>query len=438
MNTTETKVASRPHVGHAQTAGASRAGSATGAVGAVGADGAAGLFAFLLTGLGEAAVSDGIDLGGALGGGAGDGNSLGGSQPLAESQADPSALSGDPTQALLAQITGAAGMLATPLAPASAAATDVAMPDARAATPVVRAARHGGPPVGSGGEAGELALNAATPGAAASESLVAAMGAVPDATPAGAATSAKAHAAMRKNPLSSPLTGVDPAGNDGTAANSNSRVEGLQRAWQATAELASARSPIPLASNITVVAPLLREHESEREGPRTSGVTHAGGFAELGTAPLAPAAPGGANASATVAASAPDIAQQFHYWINSDVQSAELQVAGLGTEPVQVQISLVGNEAQVVFRTDQAQARELLGQALGTLDEMLRAQGMTLSGGWVGGSGTGGQSSGYASPQARAGTTSGVGSLRLADAGAAGAAVVHSVSTRSGSVDCFV
>jgi flagellar hook-length control protein FliK len=91
-----------------------------------------------------------------------------------------------------------------------------------------------------------------------------------------------------------------------------------------------------------------------------------------------------ASAAAPLAAS---LAEQVKYWMTNDIRNAELKLDGLGTEPVQVSITMSGNEAQVVFRSDQAQTRELLGNAMGQLEQLLRGEGLALAGAWVGASG---------------------------------------------------
>lgn len=103
---------------------------------------------------------------------------------------------------------------------------------------------------------------------------------------------------------------------------------------------------------------------------------------------------GGVVASSASASGQPlerAVADQVKYWISNDVHNAELKFDGLGSESVRVSISMSGNEAQVVFRSDQAQTRELLGNAMTHLDQMLRAEGLTLAGAWVGSSGQQGQ-----------------------------------------------
>ncbi|MCF8209913.1 MAG: flagellar hook-length control protein FliK [Rhodoferax sp.] len=78
------------------------------------------------------------------------------------------------------------------------------------------------------------------------------------------------------------------------------------------------------------------------------------------------------------------VAEQVAFWISRDVKNAEMTLDGLGTEPVQVSISTSGNEAQVVFRTDELQARELLENASAHLKDLLQREGLVLSGMSVG------------------------------------------------------
>ena len=83
------------------------------------------------------------------------------------------------------------------------------------------------------------------------------------------------------------------------------------------------------------------------------------------------------------------VAEQVSYWISRDVQNAEMKLEGLGSDPVQVNISMSGNEAHVVFRTDELQVRNALESASAHLREMLQQEGVTLSGVSVGSSGAG-------------------------------------------------
>jgi flagellar hook-length control protein FliK len=87
------------------------------------------------------------------------------------------------------------------------------------------------------------------------------------------------------------------------------------------------------------------------------------------------------------------VAEQVSYWIARDVQNAELKVDGLGASPVEVSISLQGNEAQVAFRTDQVEARQVLEGSVSHLRELLGNEGLVLSGVSVGSSGADGSAS---------------------------------------------
>ena len=90
------------------------------------------------------------------------------------------------------------------------------------------------------------------------------------------------------------------------------------------------------------------------------------------------------------------LAEQVTYWVNQKVQSAEMTVSRDG-QPVEVSVTLSGNEAQVAFRSDQEQTRQLLDASMAQLSEMLRGQGLVLSGASVGTSARDRRSSGESS-----------------------------------------
>jgi flagellar hook-length control protein FliK len=46
------------------------------------------------------------------------------------------------------------------------------------------------------------------------------------------------------------------------------------------------------------------------------------------------------------------VAEKVAYWISNDVQSAEMKLDGIGSDPVEVSIRMQGNEAHIAFRTD--------------------------------------------------------------------------------------
>ncbi len=81
------------------------------------------------------------------------------------------------------------------------------------------------------------------------------------------------------------------------------------------------------------------------------------------------------------------IADTVAYWAAQGVQNAELKLDGFGEHPVQVHIALNGDQAQIGFRTDQPEIRAILEGANGPLKELLRSEGLTLTGVSVGSSG---------------------------------------------------
>jgi flagellar hook-length control protein FliK len=125
--------------------------------------------------------------------------------------------------------------------------------------------------------------------------------------------------------------------------------------------------------------------ERAREG-RGAGASRFEPTILSGGAP-AMASPVATSPTAAAAPLAASLAEQVKYWMTNDIRNAELKLDGLGAEPVQVSITMSGNEAQVVFRSDQAPTRELLGNAMGQLEQLLRGEGLLLAGAWVGASG---------------------------------------------------
>lgn len=83
------------------------------------------------------------------------------------------------------------------------------------------------------------------------------------------------------------------------------------------------------------------------------------------------------------------VADKVSYWVTQGVQNAELKLDGLGSDPVEVSISLKGGEAHVGFRSDQPDVRQMLEGALSQLKDSLAREGVVLSGATVGGSGSG-------------------------------------------------
>ncbi len=88
------------------------------------------------------------------------------------------------------------------------------------------------------------------------------------------------------------------------------------------------------------------------------------------------------------------VAETVSYWVTHGVQNAELKLEGFGGDPVEVSISINGDQAQIGFRTDQADVRQVLEGATSHLKELLMSEGLQLSGVSIGSSGKEGANSG--------------------------------------------
>ncbi|TWG33822.1 flagellar hook-length control protein FliK [Acidovorax delafieldii] len=145
---------------------------------------------------------------------------------------------------------------------------------------------------------------------------------------------------------------------------------------------------VPLADGLLASAGALHASESSAGGRSNGDGAGAGGAWSEG------ASGGGAVESgnftdATVFAepnalgAEEQVAEQVAYWVNQKTQNAELTLQRDG-QPVEVAVSLSGNEAHVSFRSDQQQTRELLDQSMAQLSDLLRSEGLVLSGMSVG------------------------------------------------------
>ena len=117
------------------------------------------------------------------------------------------------------------------------------------------------------------------------------------------------------------------------------------------------------------------------------------GLYSIGAAGAEPTAPG-ENPMFDLGAALPtedSVAEQVAYWVNQNIQNAELTVEHDG-HPVQVTVSLNGNEAHVSFTSDQNETRALLDAGVAQLRDLLESQGLVLSGMSVGEASTQGQS----------------------------------------------
>ncbi|MGI4779777.1 MAG: flagellar hook-length control protein FliK [Janthinobacterium lividum] len=182
-----------------------------------------------------------------------------------------------------------------------------------------------------------------------------------------------------------------PAGNVATAA--------VAAAGRATDSLGAAALAGAAAGESS---PLLRRFERVLSMAHAAGgdaSAPGGGNAFAASAFTTPVDAAGAVAGAGGAPGAADrSADAMNGWLAQVVaqknQNASLTVE-VGGRPVSVDVQVKGNEAQVVFRADQAETRTLLAQAMPQLRQMMGAEGMVLSDASVAGQwGAGGAQSG--------------------------------------------
>lgn len=70
--------------------------------------------------------------------------------------------------------------------------------------------------------------------------------------------------------------------------------------------------------------------------------------------------------------------EDLRFWLKGDQQRGEVLLQRDG-QPVRVQVQVRGNEAHVVFRSDQADLRQLLDAGLAQLGDLLAQQGLALA-----------------------------------------------------------
>ena len=137
--------------------------------------------------------------------------------------------------------------------------------------------------------------------------------------------------------------------------------------------------------------------QSERHGTKSSSSSSESGFESAFGQTMANVE----RDSAVFEVSAPSalvpdssVAETVSYWVTHGVQNAELKLEGFGGDPVEVSISINGDQAQIGFRTDQADVRQVLEGATSHLKELLMSEGLQLSGVSIGSSGKEGANSG--------------------------------------------
>lgn len=184
----------------------------------------------------------------------------------------------------------------------------------------------------------------------------------------------------------------------GDAAPGRASLEAVGSDGRAVAAVQAERaalSAVPLSDaaggGFKPLPGLSGQRSAERIAARSVFVPLEGTLAANGAATVYSAYPaagsmGGAAPDAPFPAGASsEVAHKVHYWITRGAQNAELQLEAFAGGAMDVSISLRGNEAQVEFRSDLPEARRLLNDAMPQLRELLRSEGLELSGGFVGG-----------------------------------------------------
>ena len=180
----------------------------------------------------------------------------------------------------------------------------------------------------------------------------------------------------------------DAAGaSPGVAAPDAKSMFSLNKPEVALAAVAAREIQTALPQSVIAATPVREEQLADRGIFKLAAAEAPVGTPEQMQTPVS----GGGEGAVPVAVDAAEtyIAEQVKYWISNDVQSAELKLDGVGSNPVEVSISMQGNEAHVAFRTDELQAREVIESATSQLKDMLLREGLVLSGVSVGTSGAG-------------------------------------------------
>ena len=129
------------------------------------------------------------------------------------------------------------------------------------------------------------------------------------------------------------------------------------------------------------------------------------------------------------------LAEQVTYWVNQKTQNAELTLDRDG-QPVEVSVTVSGNEAHVAFRSDQSATREMLDQSMAQLSELLRSEGLVLSGMSVGTSA--GQRNNGDDSERRQGQREGAREARVEASASPGAGTLGRTGAPGRAVDVFV
>lgn len=175
---------------------------------------------------------------------------------------------------------------------------------------------------------------------------------------------------------------VTPAPNRSSSVSrllqiASTRLESIQNA---TLPLLPARSDL-LAVAPTEQRGVLIQPGKFKQAPSsgaTDGVTGAPGWFDKGISPTY------AVVQAQAVVPQAKLAETVSYWVTQGVQQAELTLDGMGGAPVDVQITVDGDQARIDFRTAQPEMRQAIEAAASQLKGLLASEGLQLLGMSVG------------------------------------------------------
>lgn len=195
----------------------------------------------------------------------------------------------------------------------------------------------------------------------------------------------------------------------------------------------------------TVAAPRRAERSTERGS--ATGTLADPGSATVGTSSsasassawMAPVDAASAAASAGGAVLADRMTEQVSWWLAQKSQGADVSLELAPGQTVSFSVQVQGNEAQIAFRSDQPEVRQMLGQAAAQLKDLFGQEGLLLSGVTVDAQSAGTQQRGEGEgrPDAR-GLVRGVARLGAASASAPAPAVARAPLPAGRALDLYV
>ncbi|TAJ57728.1 flagellar hook-length control protein FliK [Variovorax sp.] len=195
----------------------------------------------------------------------------------------------------------------------------------------------------------------------------------------------------------------------------------------------------------TVATPRRAERSTERGS--ATGTLADPGSATVGTSSsasassawMAPVDAASAAASAGGAVLADRMTEQVSWWLAQKSQGADVSLELAPGQTVSFSVQVQGNEAQIAFRSDQPEVRQMLGQAAAQLKDLFGQEGLLLSGVTVDAQSAGTQQRGEGEgrPDAR-GLVRGVARLGAASASAPAPAVARAPLPAGRALDLYV